>query len=99
MPRKKKHRNRFVASDQWPPYSSDLNPLDYYFWNRVKTVVYAERQGMGSFVSIEELKSSIQRNWRKAIDMEEVRKALNQFRPRCEKVFEMKGEPIKVFFG
>ena len=28
---------RFVKKDQWPPKSPDSNPLDYYFWNKVKT--------------------------------------------------------------
>lgn len=25
----------------WPPRSPDLNPLDYYFWGRIKDIVYA----------------------------------------------------------
>ena len=93
-----KKKSRFVAADQWTPYSSDLNPLDYYFWNEIKTCVYAERIGKGSFENKEELKASIRRNWRKAIKMGEVRKALNQFIPRCQKIAEQRGDPIKQFF-
>ena len=66
-----KKKSRFVAYDEWPPYSCDLNPLDYYFWSKLKNVVYAERRGNGSFQSLEELKKSIQRNWNAAIDMDE----------------------------
>ena len=25
----------------WPPRSPDLNPLDFYFWGHLKSVVYA----------------------------------------------------------
>ena len=27
--KKMKKKSRFVAADQWPPYSPDLNPLDF----------------------------------------------------------------------
>ena len=94
-----KSKSRFVAADEWPPYSCDLNPLDYYFWNAIKTLVYRERIGKGSFENKEELKASIRRNWWKAINMEEVRKSIEEFIPRCKKVGEVKGEPIKHFFG
>jgi hypothetical protein len=96
---KKQRTTIFVTADQWPPYSPDVNPLDYYFWNRLKNVVYGERVGKGSFESLGELQSSIRRNWNRAIDMDEVHKALNQFLPRCRKVAEVRGEPIKAFFG
>ena len=36
-------KRRFVAGTEWPPYSPDSNPLDYYFWERVKTKVYEGR--------------------------------------------------------
>ena len=34
---------RYVKKDQWPPKSPDANPLDYYFWSRVKEKVYEGR--------------------------------------------------------
>ena len=34
---------RFIKKDQWPPKSPDCNPLDFYFWNKVKTKVYEGR--------------------------------------------------------
>ena len=92
-------KSQFVASNEWPPNSPDLNPLDYYFWTKIKSVVYSERVGKGSFENVAELKSSIRRNWRKAVEIDEVHKALNQFLPRCRKVVEVGGGPIKVFFG
>ena len=35
---------RFIKKDQWPPNSPDTNPLDYYFWNQVKTNVYKNNE-------------------------------------------------------
>ena len=29
--------------DQWLPESPDRNPLDYCFWNKIKTKVYGDR--------------------------------------------------------
>ena len=34
---------RFVKKTEWPPSSPDCNPLDYYFWNKVKSEVYKNR--------------------------------------------------------
>ena len=27
---------RFIKHNKWPPSSSDSNPLDYYFWDKIK---------------------------------------------------------------
>ena len=32
-----------IKKDQWPPKPSGSNPLDNYFWNKVKTKVYEDR--------------------------------------------------------
>ena len=31
---------RFIKKDEWPPNSADCSPLDYYFWDAVKSKVY-----------------------------------------------------------
>ena len=46
---KLKKKNRFVASDQWPLYSPDLNPLEFYFWNQLKKTFYEESREEGEF--------------------------------------------------
>ena len=28
--------SRFIKTHEWPPSSPDSNPLDYYFWNKMK---------------------------------------------------------------
>ena len=32
-----------IKKDQWPTKPSGSNPLDNYFWNKVKTKVYEDR--------------------------------------------------------
>ena len=36
-------KHRFVTSAEWPPASPDCNPLDYIFWDAVKSRVYEGR--------------------------------------------------------
>ena len=40
---KQELNRRFIKPSDWPPYSPDSNPLDYYFWNNVKEKVYEGR--------------------------------------------------------
>ena len=35
----------------WPPVSSDCNPLDYYFWDALSTKVYENQHE--PFISVE----------------------------------------------
>ena len=89
-------RKRFINKDQWPPKSPDLNPLDYYFWEVIKTEVYKNRSE--PFQNLAQLSRRIRIVWQRAINMEHVRKAIDQFRPRCQKVVECRGYPIKQYF-
>ena len=68
---------RFIKPNDWPPYSPDSNPLDYYFWNCVKEKVYEGRM-KEPFRNDEELKARIKTVWKKcASNTREIRKALN----------------------
>ena len=49
---------KFVKCVEWPPSSPDVNPLEYIFWDLVKTKVYQGRTGE-PFSSEEELKTKI----------------------------------------
>ena len=33
-------KHRFVKCVEWPLSSTDVNPLDYFFWDLVKSKVY-----------------------------------------------------------
>ena len=75
-------KRRFVKCVEWPPSSPDVNPLDYFFWDLVKTKVYQGRAGE-PFSSEEELKTKIKAVWKDcATDLKPLRKAIKQFVPR-----------------
>ena len=80
---------------QWPPKSPDCNPLDYYFWNKLSTVVYEERR---PFENIGTLKKKIRIVWKKAINESELQKSIAQFRKRLWAVIKKKGGPINTIF-
>ena len=88
---------RFLKKNEWPPKSPDCNPLDYYFWDALSVKVYENRRE--PFTCIEELKKKVRAVWKQTINMEHLRKAIQQFRPRLEKVVEENGGPIKQHFG
>ena len=52
---KKKLKPCFIRGKEWPPSSPDINSLDYFYWDFVKTEVYEKRLGK-SFASEEELR-------------------------------------------
>ena len=87
---------RFIEGNQWPPKSPDCNVLDYYFWDKLKREVYKGRKE--PFADIERLKRRIKRVWNRSINMDEIHKALLQFRPRLRAVVDMEGGPIKHLY-
>lgn len=92
-------KKRFVTKTEWPPSSPDVNPLDYFFWDKVKTRVYAGRRGK-PFASEEELQAKIRSVWKEcATDIVPIRKAIKQFVPRLKAVEEKEGYSIKMLFG
>lgn len=46
--------SRMGSGIDWPPYSPDLNPCDYFLWGYVKDKVYANQ-----VTTVEELEASI----------------------------------------
>ena len=48
----------FFKCAEWLPSSPDVNPLDYFFWDLIKTRVYQGRAGE-PFISEEELTTKI----------------------------------------
>lgn len=90
---------RFVKKDEWPPKSPDSNPLDYYFWNKVKREVYKGRLNK-PFKTEEEIMKKIRSVWRKcACDLDEIRKSMKEFPLRVQAVKECNGSSIKKYFG
>ena len=59
---KQKLKSKFVKNTDWPPKLPDWNPLDYYFWNRVREKVYDGRYCY-PLATIDELKRRICNVW------------------------------------
>ena len=59
---KQKLKFRFVKNTDWPPKSSDCNPLDYYFWDCLQEKVYNGCYCY-PFPTIDELKRRIHDVW------------------------------------
>ena len=67
----------------WPPYSPDLNPLDYFFWGHVRDKVYAQ----GNSDSLVQLKSRISAAINE-INQETFRHSVYNLIDRCPMVVE-----------
>ncbi|KAI6655320.1 hypothetical protein LOD99_2155 [Oopsacas minuta] len=50
----------FIPKDEWPPYSPDLNPMDYSIWSILETKACAK-----AHTNVESLKVSLRREWAK----------------------------------
>ena len=91
-------KSHLVKYLEWSSSSPDVNPLDYFFWNLVKTKVYQGRAGE-LFSSEEKLKTKIA-VWKDcATDLKSLRKSIKQFVPRLRAVEEKQGYCIKMIFG
>lgn len=75
----------FIRAAEWPPYSPDLNPLDYYLWGRMESLVNTKR-----FDSVESLKVAIRQCW-DSLDDSEVSAACAGFKSRLTKCVEANG--------
>ena len=70
----------------WPPYSTDLNPCDYYLWGYLKSKVYCDSYP----VTTEQLKKNIVRECRR-IKKETVQAVINNFNSRIQFILTKKG--------
>ena len=75
----------FFSANQWPPYSPDLNPCDYYLWGRLQSLVNTSR-----FDSVDQLKVAISSAW-SALDNAEVVKACESFQKRLRQCVDKDG--------
>ena len=83
--------SRFIKTHEWPPSSPDCNPLNYYFWNKVKEKVYENRLNK-SFENERELNQRIESVWKDAaFSLPEIRRAIKQFAGRLKAVKEREG--------
>ncbi|XP_025018119.1 uncharacterized protein LOC112539619 [Tetranychus urticae] len=70
--------NHAGAGLEWPPYSPDLNPCDYFLWGYVKDKVYATQ-----IDNIEQLKAAIY-SAINSIDSNTLARVISNFYKRVE---------------
>ena len=75
----------------WPPYSSDLNPLDFYLWGHIKTRVCSTKPR-----NINELKQRIT-NAIEAIPVEHLQNAFREFERRIRLIIVNNGAHVEVY--
>ena len=91
--------SRFIKTHEWPPSSPDCNPLNYYFWNKVKEKVYENRLNK-LFENERELKKQIEHVYKNiAFSLPEIQRAIKQFAGRLKVVKEREGQCIKMIYG
>lgn len=80
---------RLISAQEWPPYSPDLNPMDFSIWSILQSKVCSTKHR-----NLECLKASLQREWA-ALSEEDVRSACNAFRSRLAAVVKARGGYIE----
>lgn len=80
---------RFIAASDWPPYSPDLNPLDFCVWGYLESKVCTKR-----YPTIHALKTALLREWER-LPQDIVRAACSAFPRRLGAVIKAKGGHIE----
>jgi len=63
--------DNFIAKDQWPPNSPDLNPLDYHVWGAMHFTNFSQSQKPRA-------KNALQQIW-DDLPQTTINKAINEF--------------------
>lgn len=79
----------FISSQQWPPYSPDLNPMDFSIWSILEAKVSTKK-----YVTVDALKIALRREWNK-IPADHIRAACEAFSVRLDAVIRAKGGHIE----
>ena len=84
---------RYWRADWWPPYSPDLNPLDFNIWGYVESKACANPHS-----NISSLQKSVEKAWDELLTVDHVKKTCNAVPGRIRRMIEAKGgtfEPRK----
>ena len=81
--------DRFLGSIDWPPYSPDLNPCDFWLWGYLKDFVYKEQLN-----TVVELKDAIDKGAR-AIGPDMAKRAILSFVERLRFIVNSEGSHIE----
>jgi inhibitor of nuclear factor kappa-B kinase subunit alpha len=75
----------FISSQEWPPYSPDLNPLDYAIWGILESKACAKPHK-----TIESLKQALKKAWDE-ISLETLGKIIDNFPHRLKLCIDAEG--------
>ena len=75
----------FITVDEWPPYSPDLNPMDYAVWSILEARVCAKRHR-----NVDDLKRSLQAAW-EDMPIEFLRATVDNFPKRLRACIKSRG--------
>uniref|UniRef100_A0A183CKH9 DDE_3 domain-containing protein n=1 Tax=Globodera pallida TaxID=36090 RepID=A0A183CKH9_GLOPA len=79
------HFPGFIPAEEWPPYSPDLNPMDYSGWS-----ILEARACATPHKNLESLRQALLREWEK-ISVREVRTICDNFPKRLRLCIKEKG--------
>ena len=82
-----RNKINFIAKDDWPPMSPDLNPMDFSMWDSRSEKVYRERTEP---FTEETLREAIRKAW-KEISLKEIQKSIKSWKARIRTVINEKG--------
>lgn len=82
---------RYGSGMDWPPYSPDLNPCDYFLWGCLKDKVYRNAP-----TTLEDLKDKITAQVA-AITTTQLESVIQNFKKRLEKIQKEDGRHIENF--
>jgi transposase len=85
------HNVQFITPQQWPPYSPDLNVMDYCVWGILESRVCTQRHA-----SLASLKHTLQREW-ELLPEEMLRAAVSSFTARLKTCIHVKGQRFEPF--
>ena len=77
----------------WPPYSPDLNPIDFAIWELLEQNVHRGRK----ITNLDSLKEAIVKE-RNKIPQEIIDKCIEMFKPRLRRVIEVEGRHIERYW-
>jgi transposase len=75
----------FITRDEWPPYSPDLNPLDYSVWS-----ILEEKACAKPHQTVESLKRALRKAWNE-ISVDTLRGVVDNFSKRLKKCIDANG--------
>lgn len=82
---------RFISANLWPPYSPDLNVMDYFVWDTLQEQVYSGRKE--PFANLQELQARIEECWPR-VSHAAIKRAILQWRARLQCVVDAHGGQI-----